>query len=234
MIEIHPGGKLFMVDPFDIDDDVIDVTDEAITLLFEPCTLHKDLKLKDIFLLLGRDPDFYDIVLGNNCSEYINEALKDSQEKEEEIEYLEFRWDFVSDKDGQRRELAGNNIPSFQGVGYLANGQRETYAVDLTPLNKISNLKVKINDKIDILDLASPKYKIMTKFDNSTVMLGQLLFSLIFEIGFHGSPEERDKFKNELIMRIESDVEIVHKPKKQEGKKPVSVNNSSNREEYNN
>jgi len=196
-----------------------DVTKAPFKYLFEPCTLDKDVTLKDIFLLLNSHIEFYDLVLGNWCKEIVETGLSNLAPSDTELEYLELYWFLNKDYDEEDKEtLYGGLFPSLHGVGYKAKediidkwgtllclkGERVAYGLTLTNLSALMNLPVILKDELSIFDSISPTGETLLSIATSQYSLGHILHGLLWELSWHGSPSDAEKFAKELNSIIES------------------------------
>jgi len=183
--------------------------------LDEVVELSDDFTLEDLFYWIGRNQDHFDLIfcsqLGNRPLQcYLDEVQKPYPEKDDEIEYLELQrfgelWDW-GDID---------LFISFSGIG---KGKGINYALEFTPLNEIKHLPLKLNKKFVITTYKKSTFfsrlvsKLRRKGNNSYVTLVEgetdftlyeLIGSVLSEVSFVGTPEERDTKLDE----IEEDVE---------------------------
>lgn len=192
-----------------------------------PCSLDDGLKLKDIFLLLNRELSLWDFVLGNWCKDFVEEGLskitkdkKDTYDDDLIIDYLSLRWLSEVDTYDKVRSINGLKHLDFGGQGrYAKDGDyykkddptaigvslTETYLLRDLPLKLDTNLKV-IEDKTDY----TKKYKkLKIKYD--TILdkvelkpsLFQILYSIIWELSWHGPPKKRDARAASLRKSVE-------------------------------
>ena len=108
-LRITKGGKLietrWVYDEGKSEGDYkkVDVSDQAIRLLYSYCDLEEGVTLKDVFLLLNSEIDVFDAVIGNWCKELVTEGLTKPAKpydltNEEAVEFLELKWSFTQDK----------------------------------------------------------------------------------------------------------------------------------------
>ncbi len=185
-----------------------DVTDKANRFLFRQAYLEEDVTLRDIFLILQRHLDFYDELLGNWCKDIVAEAFSKDQEeidKDSDIEYLELYWLLTEDKENV--SLEGYQLPSFHG-----HGTEGSYGVSLTPAYQLLDCPLKLRQEIyvynDICSVAEPP----RSYQNATYTLGDILYVIIWELSFFGSPSMRDK-KAEVLLGAATKICEADKPK---------------------
>jgi len=213
-IKIIPGGEL--VETYWDYDEVAkigtfkerNVTQDAPTLMFRNVSFHENLKLKDILLLLKRDILFYSIYLNNWVEEFVNEGLNNKPAQTfDDVEYLQLYWNLNQDvNDNNQSIIDGYGFPSFHMVSkkliedkydefgtlmYQAN-QRINYSLSFIPTNDLANIPIKLKRKLLICDSGDTS-KSPIKFDDCVYSLGQVLYGIIWELSWYGSPEKRDK-----------------------------------------
>ena len=211
-LEIRKGGKLidtrWIYDREAKKGEYIefDVTDDAIHYLFKICCLEKGLILKDLFLLLNKYLDVFDLIFGNWLKEIVTEGLTKEAKPygeyhKDNIEYLELYWVIYKDEN----TFQGYDYPEFNGVGYElredANifekkGTRINWGVSYSPGNNLINIPLKLNNKFIIWD--ETKFKEITSFDNATFTLANIIYGVIWEMSWNGNPEDREEKHKEL------------------------------------
>ena|SRR5579862_3738450 len=178
-----------------------DITDISFRHLYDECTLENGVTLRDVFLLLQKNIEVYHAILGNWCDEIVNEGLSgghDDLSDKANLDYLELCWNLTEDTD--TNNIMGYHFPEFHGIGKDNDGEGDhqiPYAVDFTPTYKLIDLGLILNTRITIrpefYNLQSPIYHFV-----GTFTLGQILYGIIWELSFCGSPTNRDIFKNEV------------------------------------
>lgn len=211
-LNITKGGKLIETKwVFDEEKDVgayqeFDRTDTAVSRLFECCGLADDVTLRDVFLLINTEPNLFDLVLGNWCMEIVGEGLNNPPGPTEDVTSLELYKLVTKDEDG----LNGLSFANFHGLG--ENEDNIPYCVSYTPANEIIDLPLKINEKLIIYedDSNSPDFgKEIISFDNAEYTLGDILYGIIWELSWNGSPQDRDAQRRELDERTEEAEELI-------------------------
>lgn len=209
-----------------------DVTDQAIRLLFEACELADDVTLKDIFLLLNTELQIFDSIFGNWCEEIVTYGLQNKgkvhtgEYDPDAIEYLELYQTWGTEKfKGEPPSFYGNIFPQFHGIGFVLKeddkqgwpkkGERTPWSICLSDILDLVNLPVKLNTEIEIYEddyTADPRqgYKSLLKITGVSYGLGQILFGILWELSFHGSPADSKKVSESLK-------EMVKEIKEKEG-----------------
>lgn len=192
------------------------ITREAIFHLFDHCEVESDVTLRDVFLLINRDLNFYKIFIRNWVEEIVEEGLnskfKREDTKSERIDYLELYWHYEVDKFNKEKtsQLCMPTFPGFHGVGVSEN-KPTNWAIEMGPLSRIIGLPLKLKDKLLIFDydkfkIGKKKYNDKYKgeiYKSPSYSLGQILYGIIWELSFFGSPKDRDAKSAELDKQIE-------------------------------
>lgn len=213
--ELHPGGKLVQ---FEWNSetgayDQTDVTDHAPRFLWRETRVTSDTTLNDVFLLLEKHIEIFDVVIGNWCKDYVAEALSKS-EPDNSLDYVELYWNFTVNEhwqDSNKTYFGGHEFPQFGAIG--KDGMN--YAIEMTPTYKLKHLPLKLRPNVDLFDEGAyyrkKDYKNPEKyrqgFDVISYTLGDILYGIIWELSFFGDPKNRDnevQKMNDSIARIES------------------------------
>lgn len=211
-----------------------DITDQAISKLFEVCELAPDITLKDIFLLLNTELDIFDTIIGNWTKEIVTEGLTQPEKPyvkdDEAIEYLELKLSLEYDMnyDNGKNILNGPTRLDFGGVGFerekdkffdwvdadgspvieFPKGYRTPWSVWATPANELINIPVKIDNKLTITEEIwtddGIKQGVTHTFSNPLITLGNILYSILWELSFNGPPVKRDAFVKELKETVDN------------------------------
>lgn len=199
-----------------------DVTDRAISMLFDSCSLEDGVTLRDVLLLLNTQLDMFDLVLGNWCKDIVEEGLKGPPKEkfQPDLEFLDLYFG-CEIHDGV---LSGYAFPDFHGEGFIAEedkhdkwghlevrkGDRQSWAIEFTPVNELAPVKLRLNEDFTVHDwdkLAANGYKHVDplKF-KASFTLGHILYGILWELSFCGSPKMRQERLDDLNQRIK-DVE---------------------------
>jgi hypothetical protein len=183
------------------------VNDSVSAYLFEKITLAKTVSLQDIFALIEKSNFLKEYLHQYWIDEFLSEAksaVKASVEiNARSIEYLELYWSWEYDQESQIYKSPLR--PDFHGVGILQQediiehdhvvcpkGQRINWSISTAELGEIIDLPLKIRDEALITEDAPP-LKIL-----SDTTLGQMLEGIFWELSFHGGPEGRRSFNEDL------------------------------------
>jgi len=134
----------------------------------------------------------------------------------DDFDYLELYWE------GERSTYKGKVMDgsgwSFHGVGkegvvpedmskhmsieevdkIIYDGYRQKYAIELSPIYKLANYPIKICDEIIVADGDKVTHDITKCPLRPSITLIELLYGVIWEISFFGSPAQRNAQKEEL------------------------------------
>lgn len=204
IVKICKEGKLFYNDK--------DITAKLPSALHYVCELEDDLTFKDVILLTQKHQDFLSTLLSPNpqdIKDLVQEGLNEPDEKSRDLWYIEIYWrsNLVNYSYNETPELY--TYVGIQGIGdpTMEGQEYEKYALDLTPLNNIAHLPIKINNNMVLYDERKTSDD---KFQFGKVLfeakkdfsLFELLYGIFYELTFHGGPKKRDEAKNNLLVSI--------------------------------
>jgi hypothetical protein len=192
--------------------------DNTVSCLYEYCDIQKSITLADIFVLLRKEMPIYRIIIGNWVEEIVNEGVTGRVKDDKDIEFLELYWNPETSIYKGQRTIEGLNFPELHGLGYklkedhedgYKKGDRIPYAVEFTPVNELMNCKIKLNKDLkfshwnhDVKDRDSKYYTDKEGWEVQYT-LGHILYGIIWELSFLGSPKDRDKKKKELEKTVD-------------------------------
>jgi len=207
-ILITKSGKIIRENHFDKNDKK-EALDTLVYNLSSPLELEEGVTFKTFFNFIMQDKDFFDIVFFEEMGGYSLDLYEDEWKKRAikpkyselgEIKNLEIS------KMKQVAEFENQNIfetlTLFQGVGIDEIGDYIEYTLSLTPLNELKNYQLILNNNIEIYtdsveDLGLEPKPILEALTQITVY--EAIQSILYEITFYGSPEEKEKTKQEII-----------------------------------
>lgn len=186
--------------------------------LFDPCDLDKNVTLKDIFLLIHMN-EVIETVIGNWCKEIVNEGFGGDvniplREYKNEynpkgIEYLELS-KYINIMDGQEESIQ----TIFDGQGWelrediyeqdwlmYKKGSRIGWGLDFTPAYDLINIPVKLNTNLRVYSFKKRKKEVVYK--NQEFTLGEVIYTIIWELSFHGTPEDRDEASKNMKKAVD-------------------------------
>lgn len=196
------------------------VAEHALAFLFEPVTLHPDLKLGDVFRLLDRSPALQQVFRRTWAVQLCEEARKGPlpQNRVSDpvevagIEYLELYWSWALDTSTSTYRSV--HSLDLHGIGHVLDvdaptygakaGDRINWSVSLTPVRELLELPLRMNAQLRVTedDIDAKAYgDVIRSARCEEVLLGQVIQAVLDEIGFHGGPEEQAEFKEELDRR---------------------------------
>jgi hypothetical protein len=181
-----------------------DVTDRAISLLFEQCDLEEGVTLRDLFLLLNTELEIFDCVLGNWCKEIVQEGLAAPSTRNLGFDKLELYWHIGTTTEDGKTRLFGHHFPEFHGVGkadendrYYPVGERISYSLSFLSSSDLVDLPLELCTESKLFD-EDDWQKQPTPLGEAPFTLGQILYGVLWELSFYGAPEDRDARGEEL------------------------------------
>lgn len=177
------------------------------------CHLEDGVTLRNILEFMNSVPAAWQIFIGNWCEEFIAEGLKSESKRDTRITYLELYWSYqineYSYKEepqlsfGYRMDFHAKTIPDEQGW--------DNYSLSFTPVNEIADVPVKVNEEVILYETEYITYKSKQRvLGKQCPTLFQIIYGIIWELSFHGSPISREEEK----MRID----VITQDLKKEGK----------------
>lgn len=193
-----------------------DVTDRAHEFLFETVTLDPAVTLADVMQLLIGNPVLRAVFRRDWADEICVEAAKgplvdDEAEKDpvERIEYLELYSQWHLDSRAQRYDPV--HRLHLHGIGPelevdapdygVKKGGRIQWGVSCSSLRKLLPLPVRVRPTVSVreADLDAKAYgREVGTAQLDGVALGQVLHGLLWELSFHGGPQETQEFNDSL------------------------------------
>ena len=223
---LRPGPQLVMracrPEPGDVGGRLkeVDFTGRAHELLFERVTLHAETTLADIFRLMEASPLLQKSYQRDFAEELCVEARKgaakplaNARTAHEGIEFLELYQEWGLDT--STNEYSGMQRLNLHGIGHeLAEdlpeenrkkGDRIEWSVSLTPLRELLSLPVRVKDEVRITEEDATAKAYMSEIRRARcadVTLGQVIHGLLWELSFHGGPQEQLEVSEDLKRRV--------------------------------
>jgi len=194
----------------------LDATARAHEYLFAIVTLDASLTVGDIFRLLDASPVLKQVFRRDFAEELCREARKGSLDAEpnnadlpEGIEFLELyqQWNLDTSNQTytstQRLELhrVGFELQADAPNYHRKKGDRIQWSVSLTPLRELLALPVRVNPELRVMedDINAKAFNDeVLKGKHPDVTLGQVIDGIVYELSFHGGPQERAEFRSGL------------------------------------
>jgi hypothetical protein len=198
-----------------------DVSDIAICYLYEPIEMGEDVRLGDLLSLLQKCPMLSEFVFRREWARELMDEVKDAEFKPytgeydpDGIEYLELykHIEFNS----KTREYSGFHRWDLHGIGFeLREDQPEDYGhkkgervnwslsfqspIDLWKIP----LKVRTDARVFESDLDSKQvFREIDAIKLERPTLGDLIQGVLWELGFHGPKESREKEMSTIKERV--------------------------------
>lgn len=192
------------------------VTDRAHEYLFAHVTVDSAVTLGDVFRLLESSPLLKQVFRRDFAEELCSEARKGGFDAEpndaaspEGIEFLELyqQWNL----DTSNQTYSSTQRLELHGVGFelqadapnyhRKKGERVQWSVSLTPLRELLALPVRVNTEVRVMedDINAKAFsEEVFKGKHPDVTLGQVIDGIVYELSFHGGPQERAEFRSGL------------------------------------
>ena len=173
---LERGGKLFL--HYDEYNEEKDVPNVAKTFEFQgmvpSCYLHEldfetgeGVLMEDVFLFLKKDLAYWEIVIGNHVSEYVEESFKtfpEPEDKEIVINSVYLSWIMESDKmDGKK--TVSLSFPVFCGKG-TSYGETCDIGFGGSPVSSLNKLPIEIKNNLTVI-YENYDHKFLFKMKNS-------------------------------------------------------------------
>lgn len=213
---------------FEHDGERRDVTQQALSWLFEPLDVAQDVRLRDLFALLEANPVLLEVFRRDYAFELWQEASKagagqacgSEADAKPGIEYLEVYRTLYFDSSSRTYE-GGSPRWEFHGIGPVLQaddpqtmaraGTRVQWSVSLSPVGTLLDLplRVKLEANVCENDLESSRYgRTLHTVTLTPPTLGELLHAVLWELSFHGAPLEREavnKHLTDISRRLDGD-----------------------------
>ncbi len=220
---LGPGPKLIWRDIHRQDSDHpvdTNVAGRAVEYLYEPVTLDPRLTLGDVFMLLDNCLTLRKVFRRDFAEELCAEARKgpcpqsrgNDPEDVAGVEYLELYWSWGVDT--ATKAYSCVHRLDLHGVGRVLEvdaqtygvkaGERINWSVSLTPMRELLDLPLRLRDTFDITedDIDAKAYgDAVDSARCPDALLGQVIHGVLYELSFHGSPEQQVEFHDELMAR---------------------------------
>lgn len=197
------------------------VTDRAHEYLYRNVEVSPDVTLADILGLLASNPVLLAVYrqefVEELCAEFKKGPIAPTGEDWENLEYLELYQVWSLDSATGAYQSAGKF--SLHGAGIVQaedilehghvrhkKGERIHWGVSVTPLREMLHLPVRVNPKVLICEngLDSCNYgETVQTASNSQITLGSFLRETLWELSFHGGPDESATFREDLMEQVE-------------------------------
>lgn len=204
-LNISRGGRIVRKS-YDNPDE--DISEKAIEYLFDGVELDQDVTLKDIFLIIKRNPVLLKVFARLRAVEILEEAFAGPADEVpgygvENMEYLELNWGWSP---------TGGDVftiwrkMSMDGIGYalleplqtdyrdFPAGARQDWGLMFCAPRELVNYPLRINSKIR-MEPSSCKQVIDLGFPD----LGKVIEGVLYCLSWFGSEADREETKNELL-----------------------------------
>lgn len=219
-VALLPGGILMTRH----NKEVRDISRGAHQYLFESVALHPQVRLRDLFLLVDGDPllkgvfrrDFVQEILAH-VRPALRAPLKPVVYDPQELEFLELyaTWHHNS----STGEQYGMDVLHLHGVGFVLKdaldegygcvheaGSRIHWSISLSDPLTLLDLPLVVRTTADVCedDIDSCRYgRTVRTVPLPRVRLAQLLHGVLYELSFHGAPEQTQAFAQSLREQVD-------------------------------
>ena len=199
----------------------VDVTRRAHEFLFEFITIQVGTTLSDVFRLMEASPLLQKFYRQDFAEELCAEARKGALDvaaqdpaSDESIEFLELyqHWGL----DSSTNEYSGTQRLNLHGMGPVLSkdapregrkeGERIEWSVSLTPLRELLALPITVNSEVRITEddaNAKAHMREIRRGRHPDITLGQVIHGLLWELSFHGGPQEQQEVSEGLKRQLE-------------------------------
>lgn len=225
-LTLNPGPRLTVVRSVEEDGKrrplTVDVTGRAHEFLFETVTLAEGVTLADVLGLLDASPVLASVFRQDFSEELLAHARKGLSPKfvpgydPEGIEYLELYqiWHLHT---GTQTYQPTHHL-SFHGIGYELRedrdaggytekaGTRIQWGISLTDVRELLSLPLRIRKDVRVCedDFDAKNYgRELQAVQLEGVNLGQVLHGVLWELSFHGAPQDQEEVRSELQERVD-------------------------------
>jgi len=187
-----------------------DVTNWALYHLYNECILDDNVVFKDILLLI-KNIDKYSLLSplltqGLWLKDMIDEGLSVQQNDDFSINNIIISWCAVIQDDFDNNDSSLFHL--YTNVyGKSDKEKSETYALDFSPLHKMSDCIITLDHALSIYDEREKSNCRALITSNKDFTLFDILRGLFWEFSFHGGPKERDiklKKMEDTLKKIDS------------------------------
>jgi hypothetical protein len=199
---------------------VENVTARAHEYVYRDIAVEPDVTLADIFALVAPNTIllavFRQDFVEELCVEYKKGNKKPTGEPWEQLEYLELYQVWALDTATQTYQWAGryrlHGVGGIQPADIIEHGyvmhkkdERIQWGVSLTPLRELLHLPLRVNTKVRVQeeDLDSCNFgKTLQTVINPQITLGGFIKETLWELSFHGGPDESATVWSELKSQV--------------------------------
>ena len=213
----------------DCDKYVTKMVNSLVPYLREEVQLSEDYTLADLFEILGRDVDNYDIIFGSELGHHPFELFMNDINAEapvidgdDKMEFLEVQWTCECDDYTAKGYSWGKSIEfntDFHGWGTWdddensphPDGTKGGFAIEYTPLAELKHYPLKLKTKTKIYldngqyeedETGGMNYPVLFEGEKCFSVY-DFLSSILYEISWGGSPEDRDETFKEITDDVE-------------------------------
>jgi len=196
-----------------------DLTEDADLLLFmhNNCELDEGVTLDDVFQLLAKHETLFNLLMPNCYVKEYLAAREEEKTKDTDIEYLELYTHLETDNreydPAMPKNLNGLFLPQFHGIGkvleedgeegFYKKGDRINWSLSFSPVANLLHLPIKIADHVTVSNALDWKEEAHVIKATPQYTVFQILYGILWEISWHGSPESTKKVGDEVMAAAE-------------------------------
>jgi hypothetical protein len=230
-----------LADGIELDDGTKFLTFECSRALWEPIKTVEGATVGTLLNILRGEVDFYSKLFDSPYLEaYLDET---SEEDSRPLRFVEFRW-YIEKWTGRAWSKDGDLSvhPDVAGVGKRDCPETHPdpeadlhYALDFTPIPSLAGLPIVVNDSVELHEYGKKKYE-KTILGDMSLRLIDILFALVEEASFHGSPENRQSRMDDIkdaAKQLDADIasgEIENYPKWHDVRRKFKIESLTDRE----
>jgi len=177
---------------------IVDVADTVHRFLFNECSIEDGVTLRDLFTVIEKDAQLFEIIIPHYVPEFIEESKQPIEGKPafNSDSQLEIYWSNEHDNyDGV------NELVSFISFHAISAKDELPSALDFIPVNHLIDLPIILNTDFKVYGRIGYPDKDPTTFDfgTKTFNLIEIVRAIFYELSFYGPPSRRNENKEAIL-----------------------------------
>ena len=124
------------------------------------CRVGEGVTLKDLFKLMSKSIEYWHLLVGNWCDEFVKEGLQKSSKKESVMDYMELYWHPIKEVYPKSEEFMMHYRMDFHGKSIKkVRNLGQNYSIAFSKVNNYSHLPLKIDSEVYINNYLEKKAK---------------------------------------------------------------------------
>lgn len=183
-----------------------DVTDISISYLHEDIEFDDNVTLRDLFLVINKELELFNLIFGNWIDEYTNVILcgvPESEEENNQIDHLLVSLEI--ENEGEEYNIP--SFPEFHGVGICKEpfetykeGDEIKWGISFSPMQKFADTLLVLDPFVHVYNSKTKENK---KYPSSGYTFFNVIQGILYEISFHGGPEATKRVLDDLTAQVE-------------------------------